>query len=142
MIYRNKIALIVTLLNSLANPKELFSTSNDSMCKANCIDLGHQFCPSRFGDNGTCCDLSDGLCNRYQICSSDAPSSSEGLKYWTCPHDFKVCGESQKKTTQDGKENVIESKDNTYFKAGSICRYTVEFPTKAGDYDKIYIRAS
>ena len=39
---------------------ELFRTTDSKMCRENCIDAGHYFCPSKYdGYYGTCCKLGE-----------------------------------------------------------------------------------
>ena len=75
------------------------------------------------------------------MCSKD--DAPEGLKYWTCPHDYKICGESQRKTTwvpdSSRMENVIKSDYKIPFNLGKICRYSIEFPEQAKKYDRIVL---
>ena len=71
----------------VSHAEQLFSTSNNQMCRMICIDAGHKFCPDIYGLEGTCCEIDDDTCPTSDICSSDAPTKSEALQYWTCPHD-------------------------------------------------------
>eukprot|EP00351_Strombidinopsis_sp_SopsisLIS2011_P003929 CAMPEP_0116875696 /NCGR_PEP_ID=MMETSP0463-20121206/7745_1 /TAXON_ID=181622 /ORGANISM="Strombidinopsis sp, Strain SopsisLIS2011" /LENGTH=55 /DNA_ID=CAMNT_0004521773 /DNA_START=140 /DNA_END=307 /DNA_ORIENTATION=+ len=41
------------------------------------------------GKNGYCCDTTN--CPKVDICSSDAKSNSDALKWWACPHDDNIC---------------------------------------------------
>ena len=83
-----------TLIFSLYLPKlfckEVFRTTDSSVCRRDCIDAGEYFCPSKYdGYYGSCCRKGETCPNNDNICSTDAPKDSKGLKYWTCPHTVK-----------------------------------------------------
>ena len=105
-----------------------------------CIDAGHKFCPDEYGLVGTCCPFDDDSCPTNDICSSDAPSNSEALQYWTCPHDQHVCGESTKVAEGTGQEAKIISRNDDQFNWGSTCRYKIEFPPVAAEYDRLVLK--
>ena len=112
------------------------------MCRQNCIDAGHVFCPSKYdGYYGTCCRQGDQyVCPlNDNVCSTDAPKESVGLKYYTCPHKLKSCGMSTRVTSPDGLENRVESKD---IGSGAMCKYKLEFPSIAAEYDRLILKVN
>ena len=112
------------------------------MCKNLCVDEGHKFCPDAFGVDisyGKCCDIESDDCPAEDLCSSDAPTGSSSLKYWTCPHDPDECGETVRVPGSDGYADRIASKITSSLRYGSICRYKIEFPNVAAEYDRLFI---
>ena len=126
----------------VAQGEQLFETSNNQMCRMICIDADHKFCPDRYGLKGVCCEQDDDTCPKTDICSSDAPSSSEALQYWTCPHDQHVCGESTKVPDGQGIEAKIISQYHDQFNWGAICRYKIDFPPMAAEYDRLVLKVN
>ena len=125
--------------NNLRHLNELFRTTSSSVCRRDCIDAGHYFCPSRYdGYYGTCCAIGDDCPENDNICSTDAPEESIGLVYWSCPHSLNTCGMSTKTTSPDGYENIVSAEN---FSNGELCRYKFEFPQLAAEYDRLIIRA-
>ena len=115
------------------------------MCKNICIDEGHRFCPDSFGEDvtyGRCCDIEELECQGEDLCSSDAPADSKSLKYWTCPHDQDQCGATTRIPGSDGYPDRISSKITSDLRFGSICRYKLEFPNIAAEYDRLLVSLS
>ena len=112
------------------------------MCRQNCVDAGHIFCPSKYdGYYGTCCRKGDQyICpENDNICSTDAPVDSLGLKYYACPHKLQDCGMSTRTTSPDGEENRLNSAD---LGRGAMCKYQIKFPSIAAEYDRIILRVN
>ena len=130
---------------SICSAEQLFTTRDSRMCKNLCIDEGHKFCPDAFGSDltwGKCCDVDAEDCPAEDLCSSDAPADSSSLKYWTCPHDADQCGATVRAPGSDGFADRIASKITSGLKYGAICRYKLEFPNIAAEYDRLGVQLS
>ena len=54
-----------------------------------------------------------------------------------------MCGQFLRVASEDGSERILGSnKETENFDGGRICRYRIEYPETAGDYDRIKIVAS
>ena len=84
---------------------------------------------------GRCCVTGEN-CGNGEYCSFKAPKSSEGLKRWACPTNKEFCGPDTLVVAEDFRQKLRPYGNyNEFLKDGAGCRYKVEFPGMAGDYD-------
>ena len=120
----------------------LFTTEYSTVCKHDCIDELHYFCPSAEGTEGTCCNSASGCENTGDYCSFDASEDSLALKYWSCPRNADICGsEVLLAADKDGKELELAPVEafEYQFTDGVICSYKLTFPWGAGEADRLII---
>lgn len=70
-------------------------TSN-GQCMNDCVLKGNYFCPDESRGTGTCCTDKGNCGQDSPFCSYKAPSTSNSLKWFSCPHTPDYCGESDR----------------------------------------------
>ena len=77
-------------------------------CIDNCVSRGGSFCNMPRTKYGVCCKDAES-CKKYKstFCSFDAPADSETLKFWSCPHTPRYCGQKVRRVA-DQELRVIE----------------------------------
>ena len=100
-----------------------FETDSSKICRRQCINEGHKFCPNLDFSKGKCCDK-DAQCDQIGLCSDDITPEAEdkGLEYWACPHEAG-CG----RKIRVAKEVTQTIKVGKNFEDNEICGYKFIF---------------
>jgi len=108
-------------------------------CKLDCIDEGHNYCPTANKLSGTCCN-STSACTRTSICSNDVTDAN--FKMWAC-NNPSTChsGSSMTITPVLGGTAITLTQAGDVVR-GQTCNFLIKFPTTAKTGDEIYFRAN